>query len=70
MNETTPLVTKKEQKHWLGIKPTPWVLCQRMDTANTASRSREECNADPVVQAASSTLLMQMEVVASIVGAN
>ncbi|KAM3584351.1 hypothetical protein VKS41_003171 [Umbelopsis sp. WA50703] len=94
MNETTPLVTKKEQKHWLGIKPTPWVLyapmlclglvlgmtqgptvqfaidllCQRMDTANTASRSREECNADPVVQAASSTLLMQMEVVASIVG--
>ncbi|KAG2181290.1 hypothetical protein INT43_008873 [Umbelopsis isabellina] len=87
MDETTPLVSKKQQQHWLGIKPSPWVLypafiflgtvlgmvqgpfvqflldllCQRMDTSTVSDRSREECNADSAVQAASSTLLMQTD---------
>ncbi|KAJ2964015.1 hypothetical protein NQZ79_g973 [Umbelopsis isabellina] len=94
MDETTPLVSKKSQQHWLGIKPSPWVLypaflflgtvlgmvqgpfvqflldllCQRMDTSTISGRSREECNADTQVQAASSKILMQVQVVGSIVG--
>lgn len=94
MDETTPLVSKKEQQHWLGIKPSPWVLypaflflgtvlgmvqgpfvqflldllCQRMDTSTISERSREECNADSDVQSASSEILMQVQVVASVIG--